>query len=94
MKIRRTLITIASVTIIIFTLVLAILSLNSCGNMAIIDTAFRFDKAIIFLPDGKKIEGSVEKWIDFESSDMMQVKIDGKWYLTHSTNVILIKEDK
>ena len=44
------------------------------------------------MPDGEKIEGDVTSWKDFDSSDMVQVVIDGKTYLTHSSNVILISE--
>lgn len=68
-----------------------ILTLTSC-NRNVIDTTYKFDKAIIFLPDGGKIEGEVENWVDYEQSDMVQVKIDGKTYLTHSSNVIFISE--
>jgi hypothetical protein len=64
---------------------------TSC-NRAIVDTSYKFDRAIISLPNGEVVEGEVEKWIDFENSDMMQIKIDGDWYLTHVTNVCLIKE--
>jgi hypothetical protein len=56
------------------------------------DTTFKFDKAIIFLPNGESIEGEVDSWLDFENSDMIQVKIDDVTYLTHATNVILIAE--
>ena len=71
---------------------LFVLTFTGC-NQAIIDTTYKFDKAIIALPNGESIEGEVEKWIDFENSDMIQVKIDGDWYLTHVNNVILIAED-
>lgn len=63
-----------------------------CGNRAVFDTTWSFERAIIFLPDGEKIEGSVSTWDDYESSDMIQVTIDGETYLTHSSNVILISE--
>ena len=63
-----------------------------CGNRAMFDTTWTFERAIIFLPDGEKIEGAVTTWDDYESSDMIQVTIDGETYLTHSANVILISE--
>lgn len=63
-----------------------------CGNMTIIDTTWSFDHAIIFLPNGEKIEGQVSSWMDYEASDMIQVSIDGNTYLTHSSNVVLISE--
>lgn len=60
-------------------------------NMQIVDTTWAFDKAIVTLSNGEKIaEGKVDSWKDFENSDMVQVKIDGKTYLTHSTNVVMM----
>ena len=93
MKNRIRIISFISIIFILLTLAVIAISLSSC-NMALVDTVYAFDKCIIFLPDGEKVEGKCEKWTDFEGSDMVQVKIDGTWYLTHSTNVILIKEEK
>jgi hypothetical protein len=73
-------------------LLIGICIFSSCGNMQAFDTTFKFDKAIIFLPNGESIEGEIDSWIDFENSDMIQVKIDGVTYLTHATNVIMISE--
>ena len=65
------------------------LLLTGC-NRQIIDITYEFNEAIITLSDGTKIEGKVESWRDFEDGDMIQVTIDGKTYLTHSSNVLLI----
>lgn len=78
----------------ILTIALAIalaLTLAGC-NAGIIDTKLKYDKAIISMPDGTVISGKVDKWWDYENSDMVQVEIDGTVYLTHSCNVVLIKE--
>lgn len=80
--------------ITVLALLLFFASMFSGCNRAFIDTAFKFERAIIYLPDGKTIEGKVESWLDYESSDMIQVKIDGEWYMTHSSNVLLITGDK
>lgn len=66
-------------------------------NIQLFDTTWSFERAIISLPEsgGYKyfyVEGAVESWKDFEGSDMIQVRIDGVTYLTHSSNVILISE--
>ena len=61
-------------------------------NQSILDTTWSFERAIIFLPNGEKLEGKVTSWKDFENSDMIQVTIEGKTYLTHSSNVVLISE--
>lgn len=64
--------------------------LIGCGyNKQIVDLDYKFNYAIIFLPDGEKIEGKVSSWNDYDESDMLQVKIDGITYLTHSSNIIL-----
>lgn len=66
------------------------LSITACGyNRQLIDLDYKFNYAIIFLPDGNRIEGKVTSWRDFEQSDMIQLKIDGVTYMTHSSNVIL-----
>lgn len=66
--------------------------LVGCGNRTIIDTTWTFERAIVFLPNGEKIEGSMTSWRDYDGSDMIQVTIDGKTYLTHSSNVVLVSE--
>ena len=66
--------------------------LVSCGNMTMLDTTYSFEKVILSLPDGTIVEGECSAWKDWESSDMIQVTIGGKTYLTHSTNIVLISE--
>lgn len=78
-----------TLAVICATIVL-VLVMSGC-NAQIIDTTWKFDRAIISLPNGETVEGSVTKWGDFENSDMIQVEIDGNTYLTHITNVVLIK---
>ena len=67
-------------------------ALTGCGNRRVFDTTWSFERAVIFLPDGEKIEGPITNWIDYSDSDMIQVEIGDKVYLTHSSNVILISE--
>ena len=76
----------------IATLGLMCAGLTGCGNMQMLDTTYSFEKAIISLPNGEVIEGEVESWTDFEDGDQIQVKINGKQYLTHISNVVLISE--
>lgn len=59
-------------------------------NYNLIDTTFKFDRAIVSLPDGTLVEGEVESWRDYEDGDQIQVTIDGTTYLVHSANVALI----
>ena len=71
---------------------LMVATLSSCGNYQMIDTTYRFDKAIISLPNGEVIEGKVEGWTDYEDGDQIQVKINDATYLVHSSNIALIAE--
>lgn len=70
----------------------SIFALSGCGNKQIFDTTYTFNRAIISLPDGTVIDGKVESWTDYEDGDQIQVKIDGKTYLVHSSNICLIAD--
>ena len=63
-----------------------------CGNKEIFDTTYTFDRAIITMPDGSIFEGKIDSWKDFEDGDQIQVKIDSKAYLVHSSNIVLIDD--
>ena len=76
---------------IILVLGLALVILTGC-NKQLFDTTYSFDSAILTLPNGKVIEGKVESWTDYEDGDQIQVKIDGKTYLVHSSNIVLVAE--
>ncbi|MBQ6375201.1 MAG: hypothetical protein IJJ45_12040 [Clostridia bacterium] len=62
------------------------------GNRSLIDTKYRFDYAIIRLPNGETVEGKVSSWTDFSDSDVVQITIKGKTYLTSYVNACLINE--
>lgn len=76
---------IAALTIITAT------SLIGC-NKQVMDLTYSYERAIVYLPNGEVIEGKVSSWADFEDGDQIQVKIDGKSYLVHSSNIVLISE--
>lgn len=82
----------AMLAIILIVFLLIVMALFAGCNKQLIDTTWSFERAIIFLPDGEKLEGRVTSWNDYEGSDIIQVAIDGKMYLTHSSNVVLISE--
>lgn len=73
----------------IIALALITLTLTGC-NAQIIDTTWKYDWAVISMPDGSTVSGTVESWTDYEDGDQIQVKIDGKTYLTHASRVVLI----
>ena len=61
-------------------------------NKQLVDLTYSYEYAIIGLPNGETVEGKVSSWTDFEDGDQIQVKIDGKTYLVHSSNVVLISD--
>ena len=73
-------------------LMLALAGLLSGCNRQVVDLTYSYERAIICLPNGEIIEGKVQSWKDYENSDQIQVKINGKQYLVHSDNVVLISE--
>ena len=66
--------------------------LSGCGNKTAFDTTYTFNRAIVKLADGTVVDGRVQRWTDFEDGDQIQVKINGKIYLVHSENIVLIQE--
>lgn len=81
--------------IVIFTLALIIMVLISfagCGvyNKQLVDFTYSYERAIIELPNGEVVDGRVSSWTDYEDGDQIQVKIDGKQYLVHSSDIVLI----
>ena len=79
------------VALIIF-LAVILVSCTSCYNKQLFDMTYHYDRAIIYLPNGEIVEGKVSSWTDFEDGDSIQIKIDGKTYLTHLCNVCLIDD--
>lgn len=81
--------TIYSIATVILVLLFVVL-LTGC-NRQLVDINYKFDEAIISLPNGDIIEGKVQSWRDYEDGDQIQVKIDGTTYLVHSSDIVLIK---
>ena len=61
-------------------------------NKQMVDLTYSYERAILSLPNGEVIEGKVSSWTDFEDGDQIQVRIDGKTYLVHSSNIVLISD--
>ncbi|MBQ2853867.1 MAG: hypothetical protein IJE81_00170 [Oscillospiraceae bacterium] len=68
-----------------------ILALTGC-NKQLVDLTYSYERAILSLPNGEVVEGRVSSWTDFEDGDQIQVRIDGKTYLVHSSNIVLISD--
>ena len=76
-------------TILAVALLAALVLLAGC-NKQMVDLTYSYEYAILSLPNGEVIEGKVSSWTDFEDGDQIQVRIDGKTYLVHSSNIVLI----
>lgn len=74
---------------IVLAAVAATFALSGC-NKQIIDLNYKFNYAMILLPNGEVVEGTVQSWKDFEDGDQLQIKIDGVTYLTDTTRAVLM----
>ena len=82
------------IALIIF-LAIILVSCTGCYNKQPFDTTHDYDRAIVYLPNGEIVEGRVSSWTSwtsFEDGGAVQIKIDGKTYLTHICNVCLIDD--
>ena len=72
--------------------IILIISISGCAvyNKQLVDLTYSYERAIVYLPNGEVVDGRVSSWTDFEDGDQIQVKIDGKTYLVHSSNIALI----
>jgi len=79
------------VLLLVVILILSTALLAGC-NKQMVDLTYSYEYAIIGLPNGEVVEGKVSSWTEFEDGDQNQVKIAGKTYLVHSSNVVLISD--
>lgn len=77
--------------ILILVLIFMIILMSGC-NKQMVDFNYKFDKAYISLPNGQCVEGKIDSWADFEDGDQIQLKINGKTYLTHISNVVMVND--
>ena len=66
---------------------------KGCTNKDLFDAVFKYDYAIIFLPDGTSKTVEIAQWTDYADGDQIQIKAtDGTIYLLHSMNCVLVNE--
>ena len=84
--------------IVILCLVVVVLLLCGCsqiktGNRIVGGKDVQtFTYAYIRLGDRDIAEGYVTQWRDYDESDAVQVMVDGKYYLTHYSCVVLVAD--
>lgn len=66
--------------------------LAGCGNYTMTHET-NFDKAIIRLPSGETVSGSIKSWTTYNDTDIVQVTVGETTYLTSSENVVLISNE-
>ena len=71
---------------------LMIFALSGC-NETVIDTTFKYDKAIIKLANDEVVEVEIKSWLDYEGEQIQIVSKDGTVYLTNSFRCDLIKSE-
>ena len=79
-----------TIAILLCSLILTTVAVLSGCNKQMVDLTYSYEYAIISLPNGEIVEGKVSSWTDFEDGDQIQVRIAGKTYLVHSSNIVLI----
>ena len=77
--------------LILVTVLVTVLVMSGC-NKQMVDLTYSYERAVLSLPNGAAIEGKVSSWTDFEDGDQIQVRIEGKTYLVHSSNIVLISD--
>ena len=80
------------IAILLAALLLVSIAVLAGCNKQMVDLTYSYEYAIIALPNGEVVEGKVSSWTDFEDGDQIQVKINGKTYLVHSSNIVLISD--
>ena len=81
--------------VLIIFLAMILISCTGCYNKQLAGMTDHYDRAIIYLPNKKIVEGRVSSWTSWTSfgdGGAVQIKIDGKTYLTHICNVCLIDD--
>ena len=80
-------------------LILAVVVLCACSEQVQTGNRITYGKdvqtftyAYIWLGDRMIAEGYITQWRDYENSDVVQIMIDGKYYLTHYSCVVMIAD--
>lgn len=84
--------------LIVLIMVICLITLTACGERK---TGNRitggkdvqtFTYCYVVLGGKEVVKGAITQWRDYENSDTVQVLVNGKYYLTHYTNVVLVAD--
>ena len=83
--------------LVIMTLIACVVILAGCevktGNRITAGKDVQtFTYAYVSLDGQEIVKGFITQWRDYDDSDVVQVMIDGKYFLTHYSNVVMIAD--
>ena len=85
--------------LIVAVLLVVVLVFSGCENMHKMGNRITGGKDVqtftycFVVLDGQEIaRGAITQWRDYDNSDVVQVLVNGKFYLTHYSNVVLIAD--
>lgn len=84
--------------LLVLVLVAMALAMTACGTVTTGNRAVwgkdvqTFTYAYIRLGEKDIVEGYITQWRDYDDSDVVQIMIDGKYYLTHYSCVVMIAD--
>lgn len=81
------------VMLIVLTATMTACATRMLGNRAVGGSDVQtMHYAYVSLPGKDIVEGRVTQWRDYDDSDVVQVLVNGKYYLTHYSNVVLVAD--
>ena len=66
---------------------------NGGCNRQVIDFKYKFESAMIKMPDGNVKTVKVKAWRDYEGDQLQVIDKDGNVYLGHACNIMLFSEE-
>lgn len=88
------------IIIVVCILLIGVLTLTGCSS-SYYQTGNRitggadvqtFTYCYIVLDGQEIVRGNIVQWRDYDNSDVVQILVNGKYYLTHYSNVVMIAD--
>lgn len=80
-------------------LILSVVVLCACSGQVQTGNRITYGKDVqtftygyVWLGDRMIVEGYITQWRDYDNSDVVQLMIDGKYYLTHYSCVVMVAD--
>ena len=62
-----------TIIVAVLMLIIGVIAVTAGCNRQLLDTTWKFDRAIILLPNGETVEGKVDSWKDYSDGDQLQI---------------------